>query len=89
MGNIKTPPYFINGQHRITISLIGAGGNGSLILTKLARLNEALIHLDHPGLYVYVTDFDIVEQHNIGRQLFTKGDVGSFKADCLISKINH
>jgi len=89
MDKIKTPAYFINGQHRITISLIGAGGSGSLILTKLARLNEALIQLEHPGFYVYVVDFDIVEEHNVGRQMFTRGDIGAFKSDCLISKINH
>lgn len=87
--NFKIDPYFINAPHRITISVIGAGGNGSLIMTKLARLCSALRKMDHPGFHVTLIDADIVEAKNEGRQMFTKQDVGSFKADCIVSKINH
>lgn len=89
MKKFKTDPYFINGQHRITINVVGAGGTGSLLITKLARLSKALNHLDHPGIYVKCIDFDIVEKHNVGRQLFTSNDIGYHKSDILIEKINH
>lgn len=89
MAKFKTDPYFINGQHRITILLVGCGGTGSLILSRLARLSKSLNLLEHPGLYVEVVDPDIVEEHNVGRQMFTRYDVGMNKADVLVSKINH
>ena len=82
------PPYFINGIHRITINVIGAGGNGSLIVTKLARLNKALNHLEHPGFFVRLIDHDIIEKDNVGRQLFTDNDIGRYKSECVMSKIN-
>ena len=84
----QVPPYFINGQHRITVDVVGLGGTGSLVLTKLARLSKALNHLEHPGIYARAIDFDLVEEHNVGRQMFTPADVGENKAVCLISKIN-
>lgn len=84
----NTPPYFINGMHRITINIIGAGGTGSLIVTKLARLNKALNELEHPGFYVNLIDYDIIENNNIGRQMFTENNIGEFKADVVISNIN-
>lgn len=74
--------------HKLEISVIGAGGTGSQVLQGLARMNLALESLGHPGLYVHVFDPDIVEEHNIGRQLFSVNDIGKHKASCLVSKIN-
>lgn len=88
MNYFNTPPYFINGQHRITINLIGVGGTGSLILSRLARLHFALNQLNHPGLFVRAFDDDIVETFNVGRQLFSPYDIGNYKAEALIEKIN-
>lgn len=88
-NEIFTPPYLINGIHRTTINLIGCGGTGSLLLTKLARFHKALNFLEHPGLYVTVIDPDIVEEFNIGRQMFTDGDIGRYKAEVMVSKINY
>lgn len=86
---LKVDPYFINGVHRITVSVIGAGGTGACLVTKLARLSAALNHLQHPGIYVKLIDYDIVEKTNVGRQLFTPHDVGQYKAENIIYKINH
>jgi hypothetical protein len=36
----------------VTVNLIGAGGTGGQVLTALARMNHALVALDHPGLIV-------------------------------------
>lgn len=80
--------YFFNPTHPITVALIGCGGTGSLILARLARLDQAFRQLNHPGLQVTAYDGDIVESHNVGRQNFTNNDVNQNKAICLIEKIN-
>lgn len=83
-----TPHYISNPTHPITIALIGCGGTGSLVLARLARLDAALRQLEHPGIHLHVYDDDKVEAHNIGRQNFAYGDIGRFKAACLIEKVN-
>lgn len=82
------PNYFMRLTHPLTISLIGCGGTGSLIATRLARMDQALRQLEHPGIHLTVYDGDVIETHNIGRQNFMPGDVGQYKANCLIEKIN-
>jgi PRTRC genetic system ThiF family protein len=80
--------YLLNPQHKITVNLIGVGGTGSIILTRLASLNEALISLGHPGLHVYCYDGDTISAANIGRQMFSPADIGINKAICLVTRIN-
>jgi len=82
------PNYFFDPTHPITISLIGAGGNGSLMLARLARMDHALCQTGHPGLHVRAFDGDIVEPMNIGRQLFTPHDLGQNKVVNALTKIN-
>lgn len=82
------PNYFFNPTHPITISLIGVGGTGSLLLARLARIDYTLKYIGHVGLHVRAFDRDIVEPMNIGRQLFTPNDVGANKAVCAMTKIN-
>jgi len=72
----------------VTINLIGAGGTGGQVLTALARMNHALIALNHPGLMVSVFDDDTVTRANLGRQLFTTAELGLPKAVALINRIN-
>jgi len=72
----------------IIVNLIGAGGTGSQFLTALARMNHALIALNHPGLMVRVFDDDTVEPANLGRQLFTSAEIGQHKAVALVNRIN-
>jgi PRTRC genetic system ThiF family protein len=72
----------------VTVNLIGAGGTGSQVLTALARMNHALIALNHPGLMVRVFDDDKVDHANLGRQLFTTSELGLFKSVALINRIN-
>lgn len=81
-------PYFSNPLHPITISLIGCGGTGSLVISRLARMDYALQQLGHPGLHVTAYDGDKVEETNPGRQNFTINDIGDFKATNLIEKVN-
>ena len=81
--------YLMNPQHPVTVSLIGAGGTGSQVLTCLARLDVTLRALGHPGLFVTLYDPDIVTEANIGRQLFSPSDVGLNKAQCLVTRVNN
>lgn len=83
-----TAPYILNPQHPITVNVIGAGGSGSRILTELARMDHALKHLGHPGLFVTCYDGDIVTEANLGRQAFSQEDLGMNKAVILITRIN-
>jgi len=83
-----TDGYLLNPPHKITVMLIGAGGTGSQVLNCLARLNEALLALDHPGLHVRVYDQDTISEANIGRQMFSAADIGQNKAVCLVTRIN-
>lgn len=75
-------------SHPVRIALIGCGGNGSQMLTGLARLNHALTALGHPGLQVKVYDPDTVSEANMGRQLFGAFDVGASKSIVLVQRIN-
>lgn len=75
-------------SHPVRIALIGCGGNGSQMLTGLARLNHAITALGHPGLLVKVYDPDTVSEANMGRQMFGAFDVGASKAHVLVNRIN-
>jgi PRTRC genetic system ThiF family protein len=72
----------------LKIALVGCGGNGAQMLTKLARLHYALTEIGRPGLKAYVFDPDTVSRANIGRQLFAPSDIGQFKASVLTNRIN-
>lgn len=80
--------YFMNPTHPITVALIGAGGTGSFLISRLARLDFALRQLNHPGLHVTLYDGDIIEPHNVGRQNFTLNEIGQYKASTMIEKVN-
>jgi len=83
-----TDKYLLAPTNPVVINLIGAGGTGSQVLTGLARMNHALIALDHPGLFVRFFDDDIVTQANLGRQLFAQCELGQHKASALIARVN-
>lgn len=83
-----TAPYLLNPQHIITINLIGCGGTGSQMLGNLARMNEGLKALGHCGLQVYAFDGDEITDSNVGRQLFSRSDIGKNKAIVLITRLN-
>lgn len=81
------PKFYLN-LHPITVSLVGCGGTGSLIATRLARVDYAMRQMGMKGLSVLALDDDIIEPFNVGRQMFVPEDVGDYKSECIISKIN-
>lgn len=84
----KIHDYLRKPVHPITIDLIGCGGNGSQTLNCLAQLHTALVALDHPGLQVFAWDDDIVTDSNVGRQFFSRSDVGLPKVHVAIERMN-
>ncbi|TDE52759.1 PRTRC system ThiF family protein [Flavobacterium sp. GT3P67] len=83
-----TDNYLINPTNPITVTLIGAGGTGSRMLTELARMNHSLIALGHTGLQVNLYDNDIITTANQGRQLFADAEVGLYKSVALMNRTN-
>jgi len=80
------PPHYLSDPIRIAVA--GCGGNGSQMLSGLARLSIALKALGHPGLAVCANDPDNVSESNVGRQLFATADVGQNKAMVLVNRLN-
>ena len=85
---MEIPSYFRSGAHAISVTVIGAGGTGSEVLRHLARIHLALLSQGVKGLLVTCVDPDVVTEANLGRQIFTKEDIGSSKAIVLIERIN-
>jgi molybdopterin/thiamine biosynthesis adenylyltransferase len=63
---------------RSRIVICGAGALGSLLADNLARQGVRCLT---------AVDFDRVELHNTGTQLYGRGDVGAFKVDVLKAQI--
>lgn len=82
-NGILNPP-----GEKVTVNLIGGGGTGSNVLSGLAAIDKSLIALGHPGIHVTLFDSDIVSEANAARQLFYKSDIGLYKAEVLISRVN-
>lgn len=83
-----TDNYIINPPNPVRLNLIGAGGTGSQMLTALARINHALLNLNHAGLSVTVYDDDRISEANLGRQLFSESEIGLFKSVALVNRLN-
>jgi PRTRC genetic system ThiF family protein len=81
-------PYLIAPKHPLTICCIGAGGTGSQVVNNIARINHSLLALGHPGIMLTLFDDDKVSEANIGRQLFSRSDIGQYKASVLITRVN-
>lgn len=80
--------YLANPTHDIKVVLIGVGGTGSFILPELVALSKTMVELGKKPLDIMVLDPDIIEPHNIGRQKFFPSDVGQYKAETLVNRVN-
>jgi PRTRC genetic system ThiF family protein len=72
---------------RVALTLVGCGGTGSHIASGLASIALALQE-QGVGVDMLFIDPDRVEPKNVGRQLFTSGDVGQAKAEVLAERLN-
>jgi PRTRC genetic system ThiF family protein len=81
-------PFLVPPDAPIQIILVGAGGTGSHILQSLARLAAHVGAAGGPGLEIVVLDGDAVEAKNVGRQLFSRADVGLNKAQALATRFS-
>lgn len=70
-GRFKDAPWFPKEETYVVVG--GSGGIGSWLTLMLARANFI------PIIY----DFDIIEEHNIGGQLFSKSHIGQTKVAAL------
>jgi hypothetical protein len=78
----------------VTITVIGAGGTGSILLTTLARLNQAILRLKRTYLRIRVYDPDRITENNpspscslaesLGQQHIMINDLCAKVASCLI-----
>jgi PRTRC genetic system ThiF family protein len=72
----------------LRVWVIGCGGTGSRILEGLTSIHTALVALGRTGLSVTAFDDDRVSPHNLGRQSFYAADIGQYKSEVLINRIN-
>ena len=76
-------------KSKVRVLLVGAGGNGGVVLEHLLRLHQALVAWGHPGgLEVTMMDGDTVSETNCVRQSFSVSDIGHNKANILINRVN-
>lgn len=71
---------------KVEIVVVGAGGTGSEVLSKLFRLNHLIKQLGGAGLSVSIYDNDTVSAANIGRQCFYSFDLGRHKSEVLAER---
>jgi len=75
-NRFKDAPWFPENDEHCMVG--GAGGIGSWLTFFLVRA----------GFKPVVYDFDIIEEHNLGGQLFRKNDIGRKKVEALNDIIN-
>lgn len=83
---IEQPRPFLVPPGPVHAIVVGAGGTGSHIIQSLARIAA---HVGPgAGLAITVIDGDTVEPKNVGRQLFSRADVGLNKAQALAARFS-
>lgn len=76
-------------RDRVTIVVVGCGGTGASLVTGLPYLHHALLAAGHPsGIHVCVIDGDRISETNCVRQPFTMSEVGLYKAQVLVNRLN-
>ena len=83
----KVNPQFF-GRGPLMVAVVGVGGTGSEIVSNLTHLHLALKALGYDGLHVVAFDPDRVSEANVVRQRYASADVGLFKSEVLIHRVN-
>lgn len=82
------PDWIQNPLLPITVTVIGAGGSGSMFIRELARIAYTYHKVYNRRMQVTVVDGDTITLANCGRQLFGENEVMMNKAETLVSKVN-
>ena len=64
-----------------TVTVVGCGGTGGFVAEGLARLLP-------PRADLVLIDHDRVEERNLARQNFTRGELGQFKSEALARRLS-
>src|SRR3954470_6117987 len=67
---------------RAQIVIVGCGGIGAYVAQHVGRLMRVLYD-DQRGVNLTLCDPDVVEEKNLGRQLFCEAEIGMPKAEAL------
>lgn len=74
-ARFKDAPWFPKNQEAVFVG--GAGGIGSWVTFFLTKM----------GFNAYLYDFDTIEEHNLGGQLFRQSDLGSPKVNAVAKMV--
>lgn len=72
----------------INITVVGLGGTGSELVSRLFKMHYLFKKLGGAGFNVTLIDDDIVTAANVGRQNFYEFDIGSAKSEVLARRFN-
>lgn len=72
----------------IDITVVGLGGTGSELVSRLFKMHYLLKKLGGAGFNVTLIDDDTVTPANVGRQSFFEFDIGMAKAEVLARRFN-
>lgn len=75
-------------QRAVRVALVGAGGTGSDMAVRLAKLHRQLTALGGEGLHVTIFDPDTFSATNVGRQHCSPSFIGLNKALALCHSLN-
>jgi len=67
-------------QSHFTVAVVGCGGTGGFVAEGLCRLLP-------PRADLVLVDHDRVEERNLGRQNFTREELGQFKSEALARRL--
>jgi hypothetical protein len=71
-------------KRTVRVTVVGCGGNGSVILSGLPYLHQAMLAWGHPGgLHVTAMDGDVISPANCVRQPFSQSEIGFTNASLL------
>src|ERR1019366_7619580 len=72
----------------VHMAVIGCGGTGGGIASRLPYLHQAMRAKGMAGLQVTLMDGDLISETNCVRQPFSRGEVGMHKSIVLASRLN-
>ena len=79
---------FDPGRYVSEVILVGCGGTGAQLARAIARISRMMQDAGKTVPHLRFIDPDVIEQKNIGRQLFTDAVIGQNKAVALARRFN-